>query len=102
MKVENITNYGKGFIEQIPEINKLTKQMTIPMIKVLYREIGITGILKFIWKTGLETKKMVRHDWSAFEAEHGFSEENIKMLLESFATMKVMIAIFIFNINVIR
>ena len=91
MKVENITNYGKGFIELLPEINKLNKQMAIPMLKVLFREIGFTGILKFIWKTGLETKKMKAHDWSDFEDKHGFPKENINLLIEGCATMKVMI-----------
>ncbi len=61
------------------------------MFKVLFRETGFTGILKFMWKTAMESKKMKSHDWSGFEAKHKFSKENIYLLLEGFATMKALI-----------
>ncbi|MCP4350236.1 MAG: L-2-amino-thiazoline-4-carboxylic acid hydrolase [Desulfobacterales bacterium] len=94
MKVENITNYGKGFIEVLPELNKLKKQIAIPMGKVLFREIGLIGILRFIWKTAVETKKMKAHDWSDFEVKHGITKENINLHIEDFSIMKVMIDMF--------
>jgi len=91
MKVENISNYGKGLIELFPEINKIKKQTTLPMFKTLYKGIGLMGILEIIWRMGVETKKMKSHDWTNFEIKNEFAKENIEKFLEDLSLMKVMI-----------
>lgn len=90
MKVENITNYGKGFFEHLPEIDKLKRRIMIPIVKVLFREMGPIKTLVTMWRVRDETKKLKSHDWTDFEKKHGFRKEDISKLLEDFVLMKVM------------
>ena len=51
MKVENISNFGKGLVEisEDPDFKKLKNQMAMSLIKDLYTEIGLVGVVKMYW-----------------------------------------------------
>lgn len=95
MKIENISHYGKGLVEMSvdPEYQKLKKQMVMPFVKLLYAETGLFSIVKMMWKVRKEKNKMKKHDWSNIERQ-GFNKENLNILIEDIAYMKILVNMF--------
>ena len=92
MKVENISNYGKGLVEISvdPDYRKLKNQMAMSFLKVLYTEIGLISMVKMMWKARKEKNRMKKHDWSNIERQ-GFNKENLDFLIEDTAYMKILV-----------
>ena len=92
MKVENISNFGKGLVEisEDPDFKKLKNQMAMSLIKDLYTEIGLVGVVKMMWKARNEKNRMRHQDWSKVE-EQGFNKANLNYLIEDTAYMKVLV-----------
>ena len=89
MKVEELRNYGKGFVETMtaPEFVKRTSKT---MRREFRRELGLIGLLKMGWRMRKETRRMKKHDWSRLR-EHGFTDQRFLVwLIESMAGMKAL------------
>jgi hypothetical protein len=73
MKVEELTNYGKGLIDTTtaPEFVKRTNRL---MMRELRRELGLIGLLKMGWRMRKEARRMKKHDWSKLR-ERGFTDQ---------------------------
>jgi len=91
MKVENITGYGKGFVDLLssPESKVIGKIQTKMIGKVLWKEFGFMRMMKLGWILFREKKKMKHHNWSAIE-KHGFPLSGIQMILYPILLMKVL------------
>jgi hypothetical protein len=48
VNVKNMKNYGKGIVDSLstPEYKQIERQMTIPIISVLLKEIGFLGLFR--------------------------------------------------------
>jgi hypothetical protein len=89
MKIEELTNYGKGFGETMsaPEFVKRIKRV---MRRELRRELGRIGMLKMGWRMRKEARRMKKHDWSRLR-ERGFTDQGfLDWLIVSMAVMKAL------------
>jgi hypothetical protein len=89
MKVEELTNYGKGVVDTTttPEFVKRTGKT---MRRELRRELGLIGLLKMGWRMRKEAKRMKKHDWSRLR-ERGFTDQGfLDQCIESMAAMKAL------------
>ncbi len=91
MDVEEMTNYGKGIVESLssPEYKKIEKQMFIPIIGVLRKEIGIIGLLKLFFQWRSEEKKMKQNNWVKLDKK-GVPREVFEATFQLVALMKVL------------
>ncbi len=92
MKVEQISNYGKGLVEISlePSYKKTKNQVSVLFLKRLYKEIGLIGTLDSFWKVSKEKKNSEKFDWSIVE-DRGFEKENVNIVTEDLVLMKVLI-----------
>ncbi len=91
MNVENMTNYGKGIVESLssPEYKYIEKQMFIPVISSIRKEVGLIGLLKLFFQWRSEEKKIKRHNWFKLENK-GVSREVFESTFQLIALMKVL------------
>ncbi len=91
MNVEKMTSYGKGIVESLssPEYKKIEKQMILPMVGVLRREVGFTGLLKLFFQWRSEEKKMRRYNWANIEKK-GVPRDVYEATFQFIALMKVL------------
>ncbi len=91
MKVENITGYGKGFVDSLtsPEAKIINRIQMKVIRKVLFKELGLIRTVKLGWKVYRENKKMKLHDWSFIEKQ-GCSKNALQILLYPILLMKVL------------
>ena len=91
MKVENITGYGKGFVDSLssPEFKIIGKVQIKITGKVLWKEIGLISMMKLGWKVSRAYKNMKHHNWSAIE-NRGLPTRAIQVLLLPILQMKVL------------
>jgi hypothetical protein len=92
MKIENLSYYGKGLVDisADPEYQKFKNRMVMPFMKLLYTETSLFSMAKMRWKVRKEKNKMKKHDWSDIERQ-GFSKENLNIVIEDIAYMKVLV-----------
>ncbi len=91
MKVEDMTNYGKGMVESLatPEYKKIEKQMFMPTVGIILKEVGFIGLLKLFYQWRSEERKMKMYNWSKIE-QKGISKEVIEATFQLVALMKVL------------
>lgn len=91
MEVENITGYGKGFVDSLtnPEFKLIGKVQLKMTVKVLWKELGLIRMMKLFWKVYKEMKKMKHHNWSGIE-KHGLPRKAIHVLLYPVLQMKLL------------
>lgn len=91
MDIKNMKNYGKGIVESLstPEYKQIERQMTMPIISVLLREVGFWGLLKMFLNWRSENNKMKSYDWEQIEKK-GISREVLEPTLQYIALMKVL------------
>ncbi len=91
MEVENITGYGKGFVDSLtnPEFKVIGKVQIKMTAKVLWKELGLIRMTELFWKVYKEMKKMKHHNWSDIE-KHGLPRRAIQVLLYPVLQMKVL------------
>lgn len=91
MDVEKMTNYGKGIVESLAsaEYKKIEKQMFIPIIGVLRKNIGIIGSLKLFLQWRSEERKMKQNNWFQLE-KNGIPREVFEATFQLVALMKVL------------
>ncbi len=91
MKVEKMTSYGQGIVESLssPEYKKIEKQMILPIVGVLRREAGFTGVLKLFIQWRSEEKKMRRYNWVNIEKK-GVPRDVFEATFQFIALMKVL------------
>jgi len=89
MKVEELTNYGKGFVETMTDI-EFMKRVRKLVMREFRRELGLIGLLKMGWRMRKEARRMKKHDWSRLR-ERGFTDQgSLDWLIESMAVMKAL------------
>jgi hypothetical protein len=89
MKVEELTNYGKGFMDTMtaPEF---VKRMNKLMMREFRRELGLIGMLKMGQRMRKEARRMKKHDWSRLR-ERGFTDQGfLDQLIAGMAAMKAL------------
>jgi hypothetical protein len=89
MKVEDLTNYGKGAVDIMtdPEVLKRGRKL---VMREFRRELGLIRMLKMGWRMRNEAKRMKKHDWSRLR-ERGFTDQRfLDWLIESTAVMKAL------------
>lgn len=92
MKVEDLKNYGRGFIDIKPDPDKM-KQMRKAMSEELRRELGLINMIKLMWRMRKETKRMKNLDWSGL-MERGLADRKfLDGLIQSIAPMKALVGI---------
>ena len=91
MKIEDVTNFGKGLIElsSDPIFIKIRKQMMTPVLKMLFRELGVFKMIKMEWRANQEKKSINKYDWSRIE-KRGPKKEDLDFVIEDVANMKVL------------
>ncbi len=57
MKIEELANYGKGFVE-IMTAPEFVKRGSKVMMREFRRELGLIGLLKMGWRTRKEAKRI--------------------------------------------
>ena len=90
MKVEDLKNYGKGFVDLMadPEMMKRMKKM---MSGELRKELGIFGMIKLMWRMRKKTKRMKNHDWSRLR-EHVLTDQKfLDNIIQMIAMMKTLV-----------
>jgi hypothetical protein len=93
MDVSAFANYGKGFGELTadPRIAKrLRKIMMRPMLGILWREVGLFGLIKVMQRTNREARRMRAHDWSALKNRGLDSAALLELMVQSTASMKAL------------
>ena len=95
MKIEDVTNYGKGLVELStdPGFIKTKKQIMMLVAKSLLREIGMLQMVKLMWQVNKEKKRMKARDWPNIE-KRGFDKGNLGVVREDVANMKVLAHMF--------
>lgn len=89
MKVEDLTNYGKGAVEIMSD-PELMKRATKLIMREFRRELGLIGLLKMGWRMRKEARLMKKHDWSRLR-ERGLTDQGfLDWLIESMAGMKAL------------
>ena len=89
MKVEELRNYGKGFVDLMsdPELMKRGRKL---MMREFRRELGLIGLLKMGWRMKKEARRMKKHDWSRLR-ERGLTDQRfLDSLIETMAGMKAL------------
>jgi hypothetical protein len=89
MKVEELKNYGKGFVDTMsaPEMTKPVRKW---IRRELRRELGLINLIKLMWRTRNKVKQMKTRDWSSLR-EHGLTDQKfLDMLIQNFTFMKVL------------
>jgi hypothetical protein len=91
VNVKNMKNYGKGIVDSLstPEYKQIERQMTIPIISVLLKEIGFLGLLKMFLRWRSENKIMKLHNWKQIEKK-GTSKEVLESTIQYIALMKIL------------
>lgn len=99
MKVEQISNYGKGLVELSLEssFKKSKNQISILFLKNLYKEIGLLKTMDLFWKLNKDKKNSQKYDWSVVE-KFGFKKEHVNIVTEDLVLMKVLVERFGKNI----
>jgi hypothetical protein len=89
MKVEELTNYGKGAVEFMsdPELMKRGRKL---IMREFRRELGIISLLKMGWMMKKEARRMKNHDWSRLRERGLTDQEFLDWLIESMAVMKAL------------
>jgi hypothetical protein len=93
MDVSAFANYGKGFGELTADrriAKRVSKIMTGPMLRMLWREVGPFGMFKFMRRTNGEVRRMKAHDWSAIKSRGLCSQPLLELMLQSTASMRVL------------
>ena len=89
MRVEELTNYGKGFLD-IGTDPESVKRERKTMAREFRRELGPMDMLKMGRRMRKEAKRMKNHDWSRLR-ERGFTDQAfLEGLIESMAVMKAL------------
>jgi hypothetical protein len=89
MKVEELTNYGKGFVDIMTD-PELVKRMKKVIRREFRRELGLISLLKMGLRMRKEAKRMKKHDWSRLK-ERGFTDQRfLDWLIENMAAMKAL------------
>jgi hypothetical protein len=89
MKVEEFTNYGKGFVDMMSD-HELMKRGRKLMMREFRRELGLIGLLKMGWRMRKEARRMKNHDWSRLR-ERGLTDQGcLDQLIESMAAIKAL------------
>ncbi|MCG8339289.1 MAG: L-2-amino-thiazoline-4-carboxylic acid hydrolase [Proteobacteria bacterium] len=88
-------NYGKGIVESLstPEYKQIERQMIIPVISVLLREGGFSGLLKLFFNWRSENSKMKSYNWSRIEKK-GIVRAVLESTMQYIALMKTLDEMF--------
>ncbi len=91
MNVENMKNYGKGIVDSLssPEYKYIEKQMFIPIIGSIRKEVGCIGLLKLFFRWRSEERKMSQCNWLHLEKK-GVPREVFESTFQLIALMKVL------------
>jgi len=73
MKVEDLKNYGKGFVDTMTDPGNM-KRMNKMMSREFRKELGLIGIMRLLWRMRKEAKRMKEHDWSRLR-ERGLTDQ---------------------------
>jgi len=87
MKVEELPNYGKGFVD-IMTAPEFVKRMNKLMMREGRRELGLIGLLRMGLRMRKEAKRMKNHDWSRLK-ERGLTDQGfLDQCIVGMAAMK--------------
>jgi hypothetical protein len=73
MNVEDLRNYGKGFVEIMTD-PEISKQMTKALTAELQRHLGRVNLIRLMWNLPKQTKRMKALNWSRIY-EHGLVDQ---------------------------
>ena len=89
MKVEELRNYGKGFVDARTD-PEVMKRMGKIMSREFRRELGFINMIRLRWRMKKEIKRMKKHDWSKLN-ERGLTDEKfIHFVIRGMAAMKAL------------
>ena len=89
MKVEELRNYGKGFVDTMSD-TELMKRGRKLVMREFRRELGLFRMLKMGWMMRKEARRMKEHDWSRLR-ERGLTDQGfLDFLIESMAVTKAL------------
>lgn len=88
MRVEELKNYGKGFVDIMSD-PELMKRMRKVMSREFRRQLGLIGIMRLMWRMGKETKRMREHDWLRL-TERGIDRKFLDAVIQNMAVMKAL------------
>jgi hypothetical protein len=89
MNVEELPNYGKGFVDMMtaPEFGKRMNKL---MMREFRRELGLIGLMKIGLRMRKEAKRMKNHDWSRLR-ERGFTNQGfLDQIIAGMTSMKAL------------
>ena len=91
MTAEVMKNYGKGIVASLSssEYKQIEKQMFIPTISCIRKEVGLFGLLKLFHHWRFEEKKMKQYNWHNLEKK-GVPREVLESTFQLIALMKVL------------
>ena len=89
MKVQELRNYGKGFVDIMTDPNEM-KRMDRIMSKEFRRELGLFGVIKMVWRVKRQTKQLKNHDWLNLK-KHGLRDQKfLDSVIQSTLVTKVL------------
>ncbi len=91
MNVKDMCNYGKGIVESLstPEYKQIERRMTVPVLSVLLKEVGLVGLIRLFWNWRNEIRKIRSYNWTHIEKK-GASKGVVESTFQLVALMKTL------------
>jgi hypothetical protein len=89
MTVEELTNYGKDFVDIMSDPD-LAKRVDRAMSREFRRELGLSGAIRMLWHMRRETERLKGHAWSNAKKRGLHDQKFLDEIIHSTTAMKVL------------